>query len=1236
MVTKSKLFLVSSSQTYWNACTGFRRLVVRRVHNYYAIVISALLPLTLCLAASIHLPGDGLTNIGPKQTVHKSASSQQRDKDVRTLEPGKPIARELAGGQVHSYQIMLTAGQYVQVVVNQRGIDVVVTLFGPSRQKIVEVDYPNSTEGPEAVFFVADTTGSHRLEVRSLQSDAPRARYEVKLEELRLASEQDRTRVAAERAFMEAEVLRARGTAESLRQAVKSYEMALGLMRSVGDRNRQAATLHKLGEAYYDLGQNQKALDFLNEALPLRRSVGDRLGEADTLYWLGFAYQKTGPQQKSIDINNQALTLFRSLGNRFKEAQTLNNIGMAYFELAEGEKALEFLTLALTINRRDPDSHGQAITLFNLGVISHRLERKQKAFEYFSEALPLLRSLGNDALEISTLWWMGAIKSSSGDVQEAFEFYNESLSVSRRVGEKSSEAESLNLLGRLSSDIGEYQQALNSFNDALSISRVARDSSREAISLSNLGSVYFALGEYQRTLGFYNRALVIFRQLNDRRKEQVTLDRIAEVYTHSGDQHKALDVLSQSLTLSRSNNDRRSEAAALNNLSTAYNRPGTFDRALELCNHALQIVREIGDRFAEARVLHNIARTYHEAGDAQRSLAFYEQALLLARSLNDRQMQATTLFNIGVVEANHGNLLNAHKNIDAALRIIESVRTKVSRQDLRISYLAAKHKDYEADIEILMRMHEQQPKGGFNVDALQVSERARARGLLESLSEAHTEIRQGIDPRLLERERLLQKLLNEKTESRMYLLSRPYTAEQATTSAKEIESLIAEYQELEGEIRQMSPRYAALTQPSPLDLKTIKSQLDNDTLLLEYSLGDENSYLWLVSSTDIQSFKLPGRKKIESAASKFIEGLKTDNRIYSGGQTEGVVTRGAEIHRQEIASAALRLSEMLLGPAASQLGQKRLVIVGDGILLKLPFAALPDLASRKQNPAYMQPLILQHELVSLPSISVLATLRNEITGRNFPPKDIVALADPVFYPDDSRVKRPSKEYKNAPQRATLVDTTNVIEKVERLALETGARRDGERLERLKFTKEEADGIVRLVSTNKAKKALDFAANREFVNSGELSQYRYVHFATHGLLDNTHPELTAIVLSLVDENGNPKDGFLRAHEIYNLNLPADVVVLSACETGLGKEVKGEGLIGLTRSFMYAGAARVVVSLWSVRDESTAQLMVSFYRGMIKEGKRPAEALRAAQIEMLKSDRWSAPHFWAAFVLQGEWR
>jgi len=273
-------------------------------------------------------------------------------------------------------------------------------------------------------------------------------------------------------------------------------------------------------------------------------------------------------------------------------------------------------------------------------------------------------------------------------------------------------------------------------------------------------------------------------------------------------------------------------------------------------------------------------------------------------------------------------------------------------------------------------------------------------------------------------------------------------------------------------------------------------------------------------------------------------------------------------------------------------------------------------------------LIQDHEIISLPSASALAVQRQGLANRKPAPNAVAVIADPVFSASDERLNAQAKAC--APKQAPA-DSSSNTRIIEHLADDSGLI-----IRRLKFTRQEADQILAEAPRAKNLKAIDFKANRATATGGELSKYRYVHFATHGYIDSEHPDLSAIVLSLVDAEGKPQDGFLRANEIYNLNLPAELVVLSACETGLGKEIKGEGLVGLTQGFMYAGARRVVVSLWNVNDKATAELMARFYRGMLREKKTPAAALRAAQIEMSRQKQWQSSYYWAAFTLQGEWR
>ncbi len=518
-----------------------------------------------------------------------------------------------------------------------------------------------------------------------------------------------------------------------------------------------------------------------------------------------------------------------------------------------------------------------------------------------------------------------------------------------------------------------------------------------------------------------------------------------------------------------------------------------------------------------------------------------------------------------------------------------------------------------------MQLHQQDPSKGYDAQAIHASERSRARSLLELLTEANADIRTGVDPQLLEQERRLQNQLDAIEKRRVQLFSGNYSQQQQEAIELERETRLSQYRDIQAQIRATSPGYAALTQPQPLTLAEIQQQvLDDQTLLLQYSLGEERSYLWAVTKDSLTSYELPSRREISAAAKHFRNLI--NHRIIS-------------LDPKEVTKAAVPLSQLILAPifvgeqALAPLGQKRLLIVGDGILQYVPFAALPipTISPEGKQPREYRPLIVEQEIVNLPSSSTLGILREQLSQRQAAPQQLAILADPVFSADDRRVNSQT----TAPQKEQTSDLSQ-------LALKRSARQlDVGNWTRLPGTRQEAEAIMALVPESMRIQVFDFEANLAAATDPELNQYRIVHFATHGLLNSQSPELSGLVLSLVNEQGNSINGFLRLHEIFNLDLGADLVVLSACETGLGKEVKGEGLVGLTRGFMYAGAPRVLVSLWNVDDAATAELISRFYRNLLEKGLSATEALRATQIEMIEETQWKAPYFWAAFVLQGEW-
>jgi CHAT domain-containing protein/Tfp pilus assembly protein PilF len=1109
--------------------------------------------------------------------------------DLPALDRGQSIERELQGAAAHSYRLVLTQDQYVSAVVDQRGIDVVVTLYAPDGEKLIEVDSPNGTQGPEPVTFISKSAGHYKLEVRSLDKEAKAGQYAVKLVELRNATEQDRSRQAGQTAYAEAEQFAAKGTADSLRKAIEKYQQSLPHWVAAGDRAGQANALSGIGGAYKNLGERQKALDYYGQALKLQQAIGDTRGEAQMVNNIAALFDAMGQKPKALENFEAALRLWRAAGDRSGEAATLSNMGSLYSSIGEPQKALEL----------------------------------------YNQALPLRRSVGDKPGEAATLNNMGAAYFSVGEPVNALKYFNQALALVKAIGDRRGAAYTLTSMGLVHDSLGEKQLALDHYDQALSLLKVLGDRYGTAATLNNVALLYDSLGERQKALDYYNESLSLVKALSDRYGQATVLNGLGKVYLGRGEAQKALESFNESLPLRRAIGDRAGEAYTLHNLGGVYEKLGDNQKAADHYEKALALWRVVGDRRGEANTLTSSGRISAAGSEPQKALEFFNQALTLHRTVRNRSGEALTLYELARFERDRGNLSEARSQILAAIDIIESLRTKIAGEQLRASYFASVQSYYELYIDLLMRLNKMYPSEGHDAAALQASERARARSLLDLLLESQADIRQGVDPQLLERERALQQRMNAKAERQLRLLSGRHTEEQAQAAAREIETLTTEYQEIEAKIRAGSPRYAALTQPQPSTLSELqKDMLDSDTLLLEYSLGEERSYLWAVSKTGIASYQLAKRSEIEEAARRFYEQL-TASRVRASGKPQN---RGLRLEQAEASykGAADHLSKLVLPLTSQQLKNRRLVIVADGALQYVPFAALPS-PSFKSN----RPLIIDHEIVNLPSASTLAVLRRESAGRQNAAKSIAVLADPVFDREDERIKNRDPNSSVSSPRTEPSSIRGLGLAIES-AQESGLTDNALRIPRLPGTRREAQAILALARGRDTKQALDFEASRSTAMSPDLNQYRYVHFATHGLLNSVHPELSGIVLSMTDERGTPQDGFLRAHEVFNLRLGAELVVLSACQTGLGKDVRGEGLVGLTRGFMYAGSPRVIVSLWNVSDAATAELMGRFYTDMLVNKLRPAAALRSAQVAMWKQKRWAAPFYWAAFTLQGEWR
>ncbi|MEO8436064.1 MAG: CHAT domain-containing protein [Pyrinomonadaceae bacterium] len=896
------------------------------------------------------------------------------------------------------------------------------------------------------------------------------------------------------------------------------------------------------------------------------------------------------------------------------------------------------------------------------GLLSHATaQTRREGIAKAKSAAQLFLVIGNRERAADALYGAGRSYHLLGEQVSALAHLEQALSLYRELGNRRREGLLLTFIGMTHSNSGEYEKALDCHLKALELRRLLHLTKPEANSLNQIGLVYFRLGDPHRALIYHLQTLALARGDGNKLAEASSLEFVGGDYYAMEQYVPALSYFTQALEIHRKRSTPLRLITTLRQVGFTHLKMGAMAKALETFEEGLLHEREYDSEYNRANLFAGLGEAYYHLNDPGRAREYLAQALPLLRNIDDHAGQAQAHFWLARVELSQDNLSAALKEIEDSVGITETLRSSLSSPELRTVYFASVERYYGAYLEILWRLHQKQPGAGFDERALQVSERSRARSLMELLHEARVDIRHGVAAELLARERDLQQHLNAKAQAQPFLVSdEEATREQTAATSREIEKISNALLETKAEIRKQSPRYAALTQPQTLSLKDIQRTLDENTILLEYKLGEERSFLWAITRTEFSAFELPKRAEIETLSRRVYQ-LLTARQQPELIQTNAGVRRSAADYNE----AAGRLSRMLLGPVAAALHSQRLVIVSDGTLQYIPFAALPvptqvsrglsasnaseiagavsanakvarDEGSRPD--ADYQPLIAHHEIVTLPSASLINVLRGETGLQPRAPMAVAVFADPVFARDDVRVDGiKSKDNKRAIPPAPLRPINDGwLTKTSSDKGDEQRPATGPAITRLPFSRREANAILAFAAPKETYAALDFEANRANATSPALLRYRIVHFAAHGWLDSTRPELSGLVLSLVNQKGQPQDGVLRLHDIYNLQLKADLVVLSACQTALGKEVKGEGLIGLTRGFMFAGALRVAASLWKVDDLATAELMAQFYRFMLKEKLSPAASLRAAQLELIKQKRWHEPYFWAGFVLQGEWR
>ena len=1091
--------------------------------------------------------------------------SAQSRPEVFKLGHNSTDSREISSGAVQVYEINLRTNDYLRVLINKGDLSLKATLLSGTGVKVLE--FFSRRYGPLRVSFISPETGLYRLELLSLETDGSPHRYDLRVEEIHQANARDRKDALASWSYADAERLRTEWSARSLRAALEKYMTAARGWQAISDQRRALEALEALGETHFILGEYTQSLRSYNNALKVGHNL-DRESAISALNGIAYVYVYLGDNPNALAYCRKARAVQRQPGDPQAsaadlrlEAQTLNNEGEVHYLLGELKEALDSFARALDLWTQSGDRRGQALAHINLGY-TH---------------------------------------SDSGNLKKASDHFQQALALWRAVEDQRGEGLSQTALGAINSFIGERQLALNAYEQALRIFRAYGDEQSESVALNSIGQVYEDLSELQTALDYYKLALELNRRNGNRDFEAVTQYYVGRVYRQMGQNEQALSYYNQSLRLCRRLGKKRVAAYVFNDIGIIYDSLGQRQFALDRYQEVLKFYREAGDRRGQANMLKTIGDIYYATGERERAVACYVEALSFSRAAWDRSGETEALYNIARAERDAGKPDSALNYINESINIIEAMRSQVVSYQLRASYFASIRKHYEFLIALLMHLHQLRPADGYAAAALQASENTRARSLVEALLEAEAGVRLDVDPVMLEREHSLQRELNAKALYVMRLRNNTQTEAGAEQVEKEVRDLTNEYERLQALIRSQSPRYASLMQPHSPSLSEIQAELRGDnTILLEYAMGEEKSYVWAVTADSFSGYELPARGRIEELTREVYRLLTTR----PGDEIATAEGRVAQPEPQW--SKAAELSQILLGPVAQQLGGKRLLIVADGALQYLPFEVLPEPAAAS-DPI---PLAMKHEVVYLPSVATLIALRREAARPITASKSVFVLADPVFDKGDPRVK-------------------TVVARSE-------ANASGPTFPRLPSTRREAEAIVSLLPEDARAVATDFAANRAMAMSGELGHYRIVHIATHSVVNSSHPELSGVVLSMVNEQGQEEDGFLQLHDIYNLKLNAELVVLSACNTGLGKDVRGEGLVGLTRGFMYAGASGVVASLWKVDDAASAELMTHFYKAMFEDDLTPAAALRSAKETMWRQKHWRSPYYWSAFVLQGEYR
>lgn len=885
-------------------------------------------------------------------------------------------------------------------------------------------------------------------------------------------------------------------------------------------------------------------------------------------------------------------------------------------KVGDGAFYILFTKPSRQLTERDR-TRADAFALFQAGEAARQEMDWEQALRDYQRAIEKLAKIEETELCATVFYRVGWVKEAQGrDLEEARDAYEQALALSADL---SGQVTVTGRLGVVLAKLGDGDQALQLLKTALATARRTGDSVLVGTAHRDTAIVFDALGQSDRAIEHSHAALNAFGKSAMRLRTLIFLGRL---YYHRGDIRRTLQLAHQVEELDRdavegpqligkgflaagagvaarflseareraASDDSKLQAEILCDLGSALLKSGRVDDAEAAFQEGRKLAKQAEYAIGVAYAQSGIGHVLRLRGDHDAALPFLDQAASGFREHGRPDSLALVLSGKALAERDRGDLDKAFATTETATELIEEQRRRFESLQARASFLGAWAYPYEIQIEVLLDLDRERPGQGYAERALETGEEIRARALFEGLSRTTLGSPPKATQTLLRRQEEISSQLR-LLEGKMAEAARESDSARRTEIGTEIQDLLSENESLREKFFRGHPRYAELARPDPLSASEIQGLLDPGTALLAYTLGDERSVLCWVEPGSVTLYELGPRHEIEAAAARLHRLLQQSERRTGN----------------EIRKASRKLSDLVLAPVVERLPRVHtLVIIPDGALQLVPFAVLP-------SPGTETLVVSEHVPVYLPSASILALLRRRAAGRSWAPdKTFAALAHPVLKPDDSRLQR-------SPVREGGLDEGW-----------SGVQRRS--LPDLPMTEEEARQISEMFPGG-SWTAVGLEAVPEVAKNGWLRDFRYVHFGTHGIVHERQPELSGIVLSQFDANGYRVDGRLRLYDILALDLTADLVSLSTCRSAAGPQIPREGPIALSRSFLFAGATRVLGTLWEVKDGPAYELTTRFYRG-ISQGKSPAQALRDAQNELMKEG--VPPQDWGAFVLQGDWR